>query len=97
MDKARAKQLYNLADSLSKIDESTLSEQQLSEREHMISRLKEELSKLQEKSRLPSALFIVAFTPSCPIKNPSFILPRGVIATTGRFSTNGLFINLFAP
>lgn len=43
MNKNRAQQLYNLADSLSKLDVNTLSEQQLSEREQMIARLQQEL------------------------------------------------------
>lgn len=43
MDKARARQLYELADRLSQVDVATLSEQQLSEREQMIARLQQEL------------------------------------------------------
>ena len=49
MDKTRARQLYELADRLSRVDVSALSEEQLSEREQMISRLKEELSKTKQE------------------------------------------------
>ena len=45
MDKARARQLYELADRLSKIDESSLSPEQVAERKRMITMLHGELTK----------------------------------------------------
>ena len=43
MDKQRARQLYELADRLSKLDVNTLSEEQLSHRNTMIAKLQEEV------------------------------------------------------
>ena len=48
MNKQRAQQLYKLADSLSKVDVTTLSEQQVQERNTMIARLSEEAKKMKE-------------------------------------------------
>jgi len=44
MDKQRARQLYELADRLSKLDVNTLSEQQLEQRNSMIAKLQEEVA-----------------------------------------------------
>jgi hypothetical protein len=48
MDKQRARQLYELADRLSKLDVNTLSEQQLQYRSSMIAKLKEEVKAIKE-------------------------------------------------
>ena len=48
MDKVKARKMFELADRLSKVNASELTEQQLSERNSMIARLQEEMSKLRE-------------------------------------------------
>jgi len=48
MDKQRARQLYELADRLSKLDVNTLSEEQLSHRNTMIAKLQEEVTTIKE-------------------------------------------------
>jgi hypothetical protein len=48
MDKQRARQLYELADRLSKLDVNTLSEEQLSHRNTMIAKLQEEVKIIKE-------------------------------------------------
>ena len=48
MDKQRARQLYELADRLSKLDVNTLSEEQLSHRNTMIAKLQEEVKSMSE-------------------------------------------------
>lgn len=48
MDKQRARQLYELADRLSKLDINTLSEQQLVQRNNMIAKLQEEVRTIKE-------------------------------------------------
>jgi hypothetical protein len=48
MDKQRARQLYELADRLSKLDINSLSEQQLEQRNTMISKLQEEVKTIKE-------------------------------------------------
>ena len=48
MDKQRARQLYELADRLSKLDVNTLSEEQLSHRNTMIAKLQEEVKTIKE-------------------------------------------------
>lgn len=50
MDNIKARQLYELADRLSKIDETALSLEQVTERKRMITMLQGELSKLKEGS-----------------------------------------------
>ena len=49
MDKQRARQLYELADRLSKLDINTLSEEQLSQRNTMIAKLQEEAQGVKEE------------------------------------------------
>jgi hypothetical protein len=49
MDKQRARQLYELADRLSKLDVNTLSEEQLSHRNTMIAKLQEEVKDVKEE------------------------------------------------
>ena len=49
MDKQRARQLYELADRLSKLDVNTLSEEQLSHRNTMIAKLQEEVQSVKEE------------------------------------------------
>jgi len=48
MDKQRARQLYELADRLSKLDVNTLSEQQRQQRSAMIAKLQEEVKTIKE-------------------------------------------------
>jgi hypothetical protein len=48
MNKQKARQLYELADRLSKLDVNTLSEQQLQQRSTMIAKLKEEVKVMRE-------------------------------------------------
>lgn len=54
MDKVKARKMFELADRLSKVNASELTEQQLSERNSMISRLQEEMTKLREAGLTPS-------------------------------------------
>jgi hypothetical protein len=54
MDKIKARKMFELADRLSKVNASELTEQQLSERNSMIARLQEEMSKLREAGLTPS-------------------------------------------
>ena len=54
MDKVKARKMFELADRLSKVNASELTEQQLSERNSMIARLQEEMSKLREAGLTPS-------------------------------------------
>jgi hypothetical protein len=54
MDKVKARKMFELADRLSKVNASELTEQQLSERNSMITRLQEEMSKLREAGLTPS-------------------------------------------
>ena len=49
MDKQKARQLYELADRLSKLDVNTLSEEQLSHRNTMIAKLQEEAQGVKEE------------------------------------------------
>ena len=48
MNKQRARQLYELADRLSKLDVASLSEQQLAHRNNMIAKLQEEVRTIKE-------------------------------------------------
>ena len=48
MDKVKARKMFELADRLSKVNASELTEQQLSERNSMIARLQEEMKKMRE-------------------------------------------------
>lgn len=48
MDKAKARKMYELATRLSSVNASELSEQQLADRNSMITRLQEEMNKLRE-------------------------------------------------
>jgi hypothetical protein len=54
MDKAKARKMYELATRLSSVNASELSEQQLSERNSMITRLQEEMNKMREAGMTPS-------------------------------------------
>jgi hypothetical protein len=56
MDKVKARKMFELADRLSKVNASELTEQQLSERNSMISRLQEEMSKLREAGADPAGI-----------------------------------------
>lgn len=50
MDKAKARKMYELATRLSSVNAAELTEQQLSERNSMIARLREEMKKIKEDS-----------------------------------------------
>ena len=54
MDKAKARKMYELATRLSSVNASELSEQQLSERNSMITRLQEEMNKIREAGAEPA-------------------------------------------
>lgn len=64
MDKVKARKMFELADRLSKVNTSELTEQQLSERNSMISRLQEEMTKLREAGLTPSINEPADSTPS---------------------------------
>ena len=55
MDKAKARKMYELATRLSSVNANELSEQQLSERNSMITRLQEEMTKMREGHTVPTA------------------------------------------
>lgn len=64
MDKIKARKMFELADRLSKVNASELTEQQLSERNSMITRLQEEMTKLREAGLTPSVSEPADDTPS---------------------------------
>jgi hypothetical protein len=55
MDKVKARKMYELATRLSNVNVSELSEQQVAERNSMISRLQEEMHKMREGTTTPTA------------------------------------------
>ena len=55
MDKVKARKMYELATRLSKVNATELTEQQLSERNSMISRLQEEMRKMREGTTTQTA------------------------------------------
>jgi hypothetical protein len=55
MDKVKARKMYELATRLSSVNASELTEQQLSERNSMISRLQEEMQKMREGTTTQTA------------------------------------------
>jgi len=55
MDKIKARKMYELATRLSSVNASELSEQQLAERNSMITRLQEEMHKMREGTTVPTA------------------------------------------
>ena len=55
MDKVKARKMYELATRLSNVNASELSEQQLAERNSMISRLQEEMHKMREGTTTPTS------------------------------------------
>lgn len=55
MDKAKARKMYELATRLSSVNASELTEQQLSDRNAMIVRLQEEMTKMREGHTVPTA------------------------------------------
>jgi hypothetical protein len=54
MDKVKARKMYELATRLSSVNASELTEQQLAERNSMITRLQEEMNKIREASMSPA-------------------------------------------
>lgn len=56
MDKAKARKMYELTTRLSSVNANELSEQQLSERNSMITRLQEEMTKMREGSEESESL-----------------------------------------
>ena len=55
MDKTKARKMYELATRLSSVNANELSEQQLSKRNSMITRLQEEMTKMREGHTVPTA------------------------------------------